>query len=255
MPKVKTEFIRVGHESDPDFIKFRFNIDININSKGIFYTYIPEKILPRLQHGNIKFDTPLTNGRQGCLRGASINEVVDKTKAACREASSRKLAGETIVIKYAIRTACTYCISKDGAVVPNGQNIWTGKGDAYEWKQGTIIQHARAPAPFGFEMYAKPYYRRKYIYCNGRESIEYAPLYDGVKLDEHYYLAWLAAVCAVTVPDETKIQEIEYTEDVARFFVETYKSLCALNERIKGFLDPEGIKQIAASKIKMLGNG
>jgi hypothetical protein len=253
MPKVKSEFIRVGHESDPEFIKFRFKVDININAKGTFYAYMPDIIFQRLQYGNIKFDTPLTKGREGCFSAQTIGGVVAKIKEACKEASSRVQVSELIVIKYAIRTACSYCISKSGDVVPNGG--WT-EYDGYEWKEGTISQHAARPSAFGFEMYAKPFWKREYLYCNGRTSTEYEPIWDMARPDkEKYYLHWLASVCSVTVPDETKVQEIGYTEDIARFFVETYKSLCVLNERIKGFLDPEGIKKIADSKIKMLTNG
>lgn len=251
MPKVKSEFIRVGSESDHEFIKFRFSVDININSKGVFYSYMPDAILERMQYGNIKFDTSLKKGRQGCFLGASIQQVVAKIKEACKEAGSRKQINETIVIKYAIRTACTYCISHDGDIAPNGEYFWTGT-DNYTWKEGTIIQHATSPAPFGFEMYAKPFWRREYLYCNGRTSIEYAPVWDMHDKVDRYYLSYLVAVCSVTTPNETNVQEIEYTEEIARFFVETYKSLCILNERIKEFINPEGIKMIAANKIKML---
>jgi hypothetical protein len=254
MPKVKSEFIRVGHESDPDFIKFRFSVDININAKGVFYSYMPADVLQRMQYGNVKFDTTLKKGREGCFSGSTIAEVIGKIKEACREASSRQQVSETIVIKYAIRTACSYCKDVKGDIVPNGERGWV-KTDSYEWRQGTVNQHATSPQPFGFEMYAKPFYKREYLYCNGRTSVEYAPLFARVDKTEQFYLAWLEGVAAVTAPDETKVQEIEYTEEVARFFVETYKSLCILNERIKGFLDPEGIRQIAASKLKMLNNG
>jgi hypothetical protein len=253
MPKVKTSFIRVGHESDPEFVKFRFNVDININSKGLFYAYMPYDILQRMLHGNVTFDNPLAKGREGCFSSSTIDGLVGKIKEACKEASSRKMTSESIVIKYAIRTACSYCISKSGEVVPNGGMEWT-ETDRYEWKNGTVSQHATKTNPFGFEMYAKPFYKREYLYCNGRTSIEYAPVYDNISKSDQFYLAWLVGVCSVDVPDETKIQEIEYTEDIARFFVETYKSLCVLNERIKGFLDPAGIRQIADSKIKMLTN-
>lgn len=248
MPKVNTTFIRVGHESDPEFVKFRFNVEININAKGVFFSYMPDSILQRLQFGNVKFDPPLRKGRDGCFSASTIDGVVQKIKEACREASSREQVSETIVIKYAIRTACSYCISEKD-IVPNGR--WV-KGDNYEWNEGTVSQHATRPAAFGFEMYAKPFWKREYLYCNGRTSIEYAPLLDIKKTEENYFLAWLAGVCSVAVPDETQVQEIDYTEDVARFFVETYKSLCILNHRIKGFLDPAGIKKIAESKIKML---
>jgi hypothetical protein len=252
MPKVKTEFIRVGRESDPEFYKFRFSVDININSKGTFYAYMPTDILQRMQYGNVTFDPSLTKGREGCFSASTINGVISKINKACFEARSRKIVNETIVIKYAIRTACAYCISKSGDVVPNGG--WTDY-DGYDWKEGTVSQHATKPNPFGFEMYAKPFYKREYLYCNGRTSIEYETVYDSVDKKDNYYLAWLVGVCSVSVPEETNVQEIEYTEDIARFFVETYKSLCVLNERIKGFLDPEGIKKIADSKIKMLSNG
>lgn len=252
MPKIKSEYIRVGHESDHEFIKFRFSVDINVNSKGTFYAYMPDDIISRLQHGNVIFDTSLTKGRKGCFSAKSIELVVEKIKNACKEASSREQVSETIIIKYAIRTSCAYCISTTGDIAPNGGGEWTGTPGEYEWKFGTITQNATYPAAYGFEMYAKPFYKREYLYCNGRTSIEYEPIWNRIDQKETYYLSWLAAVCGVTVPDETKVQEIEYTEDIARFFVDTYKSLCILNERIKGFLDPAGIRQIADSKIKML---
>jgi hypothetical protein len=251
MPKVKKEFIRVGHESEPDFIKWRFEIEISVNAKGLFYSYMPPGIIDRMQYGNVKFDPSLTSGRHGCFSASTIEGVVSKAKSACKEASSREQVSEVVVIKYAIKTSCAYCINEDSEVVPNGTRAWVGSSN-YQWINGTVSQHATKPEPFGFQMYAKPFYKRTYLYCNGRESIEYAPIFDRVDNKERYYLAWLSAVCSVGVPDETTVQEVEYTEDIARFFVETYKSMCELNERIKGFLDPAGIRRIAESKLKML---
>lgn len=251
MPKVKSEYIRVGRESDNEFEKFRFSVDIHINYKGTFYAYVPNIILQRLQYGNIKFDTPLMKGKEGCFSATSIQGVIDKIKEACREASSRDQINENIVIKYAIKTACTYCLSNTGEIAPNGEYFWTGS-DNYKWEEGTISQHATNPSPFGFEMYAKPFWKREYLYCNGRTSIEYETIYNLHDKVEKYYLSYLVAVCSVTVPDQTEIHEIEYTEDIARFFVETYKSICALNHRIKELIDPDGIKMIVNSKTKLL---
>jgi len=57
----------------------------------------------------------------------------------------------------------------------------------------------------------------------------------------------------MTTPNfQDKPKEIDYTEDIARFFVELLVSVCKMNENIKNKLTPEAIKEVAESGQKLL---
>ena len=77
-----------------------------------------------------------------------------------------------------------------------------------------------------------------------------------VDKNDRYNLAWLRDIVGIAPPKESSgIKEIEYTEEVAAFFVNMIKSICMMNERVKDFLTPDAIRMIAANQgqIKLIG--
>ena len=95
--------------------------------------------------------------------------------------------------------------------------------------------------------------KKLYHYKSGREVIELEKLTcnDYEKLS---YLHRLNSYTTLVPPDTTDDeQEIDYTEDRAKFFVDLLNSICQLNERIKEHLSPESIVSIIENKQKLLG--
>lgn len=135
-------------------------------------------------------------------------------------------------------------------IVPNGR--WT-RYDGYEWKNGTESQHAVSPLPFGMMVYVRPFYKKTYQYKSGTIKTELSAVHETNDIEETKpNLHWLTGICSMS-PDGLKIQEIDYTEEVAAVFVNMIKSICSVNERIKDFISPDQILLIAKGNQKLLG--
>lgn len=249
MAKLKAVKIGSGDRDN----KLIFKIDININSEGQFTTTLPQDIAEIFSGANISLERNRL-GNKGFFESSTYDGLLLKIKNVTDEYHSRELIDNELLIKYAIQTMASYCINDKGEVVPNGKNEWTNLGGNYEWRSGTVSSNATNPTPFGFLIYAKPFYKKTYKYKSGIEKIEYEELhFNSEKQENKPYLYWLSEVCSSRPPSSAQLQEIEYTEARAKFFVDMIKSVCALNEKIIDHLDPESIKLIVETGRKLIG--
>lgn len=233
--------------------ELEFKFDTNVTKEGIFTTTLPAEIAKIFMDAGIRLQrNQLKN--YGYFSDSTYDGLLKQVREIGKEYMSRELVSEKTVIRYSISTSCAYCLDIDGKIVPNGQFQWT-KTEDYSWKNGTLVQHAAQPRPFGFQIFAKPFIRKDYKYRSGKTVTEYDMLtsFGGsrVKKDQQW-LQWLEAVCSMDEPND-EIKEIEYNEYVAKFFVDMIKSICMINEKIKDFIEPESIKKIAESGGKFLG--
>ena len=250
MAKVGTEKITIfGKEPYKYLLKF----DVNVNKDGTFVTTLPIAFVEMLELANIQTSVNQL-GNAGYFTDKTYAGLISKVSSICKEYESRELVSETTVIKYVIQTTCMYCLDINGNIVPNASGEWTKCPERQQddWKEGTETQHAGKHNPFGLMVYAKPVFKRTYKYKSGKTKEEYKDYsaFSGGDGDA-YYIRWLAAISSISPPNG-KIMEIEYTEDIAKFFVDLLKGICAINEKIKDFTSPEAIKQIAENKQKFL---
>lgn len=251
MAKVSTEKINIAYSDKDDGLKFSF--DINVDKDGIFSTTLPTSVVELFESAQIKMGRNRMKNR-GYFTDKTLDGLKKQIKDAAEEYMSKELVSEKIVLKYVIQTRCSYCLDPNGEPVPNGQSQWV-KSDKYEWKNGTVESDATHQTPFGLLVYVEIFWRRDFKYKSGIVKTEY----------EHWTgfgsqnskksqpnLQWLEDLISIAPPDGEDPKEIDYTEEIAGFFVNMIKSICKINERIKDFLEPEAIAKIAASGQRML---
>jgi hypothetical protein len=228
-----------------------FEYDVYVNKEGLFTTTIPEPWGDKLHEAGI-YSNWNRNRRMGFFESRTLEGlnklIVDNLKVLV----SKELTDERIVLKYMVSTTCSYMIDEQGTILPNG--FWAGD-DGSGWKGGNVNSNAAWPVPYGLQVYVEPCKKQTYTFRDGRTKVEYVRLEEGVDFEKRSPLHWLDSLTAMAVPKMGKMQEIEYTEPVARFFVGMVSSICKMNEQIKDFLTPEAIKEIADKGMKFLEGG
>ncbi|MDD4970846.1 MAG: hypothetical protein PHT07_15570 [Paludibacter sp.] len=259
MAKVRTEQITIDHKEGG---KLQFKYDIYVNKDGTFATTLPEDITKLFDDAGVDLSRNQIK-KKGYFTAKACDNLCEQVKDVCLLYMSRKMISEKIVIQYVIQTQCSYAFDQEGNVAPNPDREWTGmdydNNPNNRWHQGTIDIDATHNLSFGFQIYAMPFVRRDYQYRSGKVKIEYARMYEDSEicykaLETGYFLRWLHAVPCISPPAGRLlgIKEIDYTENVAEFFVNMIKSICIMNEKIKDFLEPDSIKMIADKKMKFL---
>lgn len=253
MPKFKTERITLdGSERN----ELDFKIDVNITEGGMFTTTLPEKIMLLFKDAGISLHTNgRRNGKQGYYQEATYKDLIEAVKHDCKDYVSREMISQKMVIQYVIETSCAYLINKKGEIVPNGNWIEDGdygKTEELSWREGTLSQNASSPHPYGVRIYCEPVWKRTYRYRSLKERIEYDRIrdtdFDRKKCPN---LFWLIGLCSMR-PPHGKMQEIEYTEQAAFFFVNFVKTICKLNEMLKQFVEPEMLQELIDRKFVLL---
>ena len=245
MPKLRTERILMDKEDKEDILDFKY--DIYVDKEGLFSTTLPPVIVDKFIKANIDLKKNRMSN-PGYLCDKNIEKLVEMVKDICKEYFSRERISHKIVIRYVIKTSCAYCLDIEGNIVPNARKEWTRfeERPVNDWRHGTETQHATSPLPFGMEVYAKPYHKNIFRYKSGKEKIEYDEIttWDGdvaKDKDKQYNLHYLQSIGSIAVPKGKYLQEIEYNESTAKFFVDIIRGICLINEKIKQFSEPDAI--------------
>lgn len=252
MAKLKTEeiFIREDGDHGNENLALRFKIDINVAMDGSFTTTIPEDIAKTLIDAGIDLSTNhRRNGRMGFFEAGSLRELIAAVTEKAKNYVSRKLIEEKIIIQYVVQTTCSY-MKENGQFIPNG-GMRKARDDNYKWLGGTVESTVQYPAAYGFNIWTNPCYKRTFQYASGKTKVFYERLERG--MDDKPMLEWLNGIVAGEQPRQTRDKsEIDYTEDTAEFFVNMYKAIFAINEKVKGMVTPEAIKKLVDNKQKLL---
>lgn len=226
----------------------KFSYSINVDKEGNFTTTLPSEIVNLFKKANIDLKRNRLRN-EGFFSASTLKELEQQISDIVAEYYSRECIESKIVIKYIVQTTCAYCHNTKGDIVPNGAPEWT-ESKEYHWCQGTIDQHSNQPKPYGIRVFARAYTKEVYKYKSGAIKTEY--LYLHPEKEDGQYLYHLNEFCSIAEPAGEKCKEIDYSEDVAEFFVVLLTSICKINDAIKDKLEPEKIKEIAQNKQKLL---
>lgn len=263
MAKVSTERIVLSGAEKNDF---KFSYDINVDKEGLFSTTLPKDIVKLFQDANVSLSENRL-GNPGYLCDKTLDGLKMRVKEISLEYLSREIIVEKVVLEYCIQTQCSYALDKEKNICPNPGKEWTAMGyNSYDsdynennkWVNGTVDIHATNRMAFGFQIYVKPQVKRVYKYKSGTTKTEYEILSRGGEIADHalqdgYYLRWLDQVACIDHAKGMRIQEMDYSEEAAEFFVNMIKAVCNINEKIKDFLSPEALSKVIANRIKLLG--
>lgn len=258
MAKIKT--LRV-HKTDPKTktTLIDFTININANAQGKFYAKLPEDILKRLKETNT---LPKTFERDGSCYAQTLNELEKEIFLAIDPLVNYKLISDIIVIKYRIKSACNYAISKSGQFFPHGACQYKSIEFEKDTCGNIIFQHGTEErnsgtkqGPYGINIGIT--LRRKITrqYADGSQKTYYDYVNDN-SLEENG--KWLRELIGMTPLENAwawentdNLPEIEYNERNALFFRQFITGIFKINELVK-HLNNENMLQEMINKNKSL---
>jgi len=236
----------------------RFTVTVAVSSEGMFTCTLPLDIAELFTARSLYL--PKNRAKRPGYFSANTLEglkraVVGKLKILCSE----KLIERTKVIRYGIETACSYAISESGDFVPSPAFLPNSTG--VDWRGGTMARDAAHRGPDGIWLYAEPCEKSVYVFeATGEQRTEYKSLRSHhtelTKEDPVQWLSWMVTNSSGdswSSSADVKVNEVPLTDETAWFFVNLFKSMYALNERLQPFLHPEGIQKLAS--LAAAGNG
>ncbi len=222
--------------------------NVYVDKDGNFTTTIPKEWADKLSERMIETQKNKL-GHPGFFSSRTLEELKKSVYEKMTEYVSRELIESKVVLKYAIRITCNYCMDENGNIFPNGTFA-----NKYVWKSGTISTSATTREPYGFLVYVEPFMKYSYKYKSGKTKAEYIKLCHIKNFEATEYLHWLDSLCSMAAPKDQKIEEIDYDENIGLFFINIIKSIFMLNEKIKDFIHPNEIKTIASHTYELLKN-
>lgn len=243
MPKFKTEHFHFSDKRERESTDIlEFSGDININAEGKFYVNLPRAVVDKFIEAGINAGGRSRNFENGYFESDTFDGLKQAINELGSDYISKEVVSRTLKIEYSIETNCAYAF-EDGNVYPNGYYI-KDKSEVDYWRDGTIKRMSTSLINYGFQIYAKPFCEVIYKYRSGKtfsKKLYHPSETDG--LGEHG--KWLDDLIRQQVPENGKLREIEYTEEIALFFRKLFESLFRLNEQIKDRFEPEQIRQLA----------
>ncbi len=251
MARLGKERIIVRDKEDRSFY-MELEFVVNVSADGYFTTTLKEEDVKTIQSFNVDlYSNGRRNSRKGFFQSKTKEGLLKEVREVLEKCMSRTLIDEKIILRYSFCTVASFGFTLDGKIVPNMG--WSLDGELDQdlyWQNGTVNSHATNRHAVGVQMYIKPFFKRTYKYLDDREKVEYVEFtaFGGdASKENQYYLAWLENICSTKPPEHGKIQEIDYTEDRAKFFVNMFKSLCQLAHNIANFTEPENLTKLIES--------
>ena len=234
-----------------------FDVIVRVTSDGMFNCMLPDDVAQLFKDNEIKLGYN-RNRKYGyfsekTLRGVE-EAIAEKIKMLC----SMEEVFRDKVIRYCIETTCSYYITDKNDFAPNG--CWPGVRKEDKWRSGTRDTDACNRAPTGIRIYAQPFLKivRKHKFSDHTVTA-YKSLHEHKFGDfkEDDPIEWLTQLVTIAEPNHhtLRTQEIPYTEEAGWFFVNLYKAVFAMNEKIKPFVDSENIQKLIKSGSNLLGGG
>lgn len=249
----KLKDLQLSVEKDGE--RLRFTTPVSVNMDGMFTTTLPKDAVSALEEYGIDLERNRL-GNAGFFQAETLAELENKLKAVAKDALSRELVDEKLVIKYQIRTKANYVVDRDNEIIPNG--LWMkgrkpGERLIAEWREGNYAGYMDGVTP-GISLYARVFMKKTFSYKSGKRvsTYEFYCPKDcrGTSVD------WINSLCRIRCEgafDEKKsLPEVDATEENAALFVELFKFIFKANELLKGLEKPEAVAEIAASMMKAL---
>lgn len=246
MAKIKKELI-VHAEDDRDTM-LKIVIEVNVNADGMFTTTLSKEDAAMFESYGIRLENNRAQ-RPGFFISDTMAGLCMKIRDIMKQCLEYKVVSETPVLKYYIKTYCLYCLNNQtGDIAPNGKTKYVGEG-GYKWIEGTSNEPFHSDKDFGIKIYVRPYMKRVVEYGNGKQKT----FYDYKKeWEEGSYMEWLNDLSGMKIMyGNESLQEIEGTEENARFFVNIIKHICRINEQIGEIIKNNKLEQLIQSTLKL----
>jgi len=237
----------------PEPFNKRLDLDVRVDSEGMFSTQFDVDTVALFENSKIQLPRNRLN-RPGKIESDTFAGLKDEVERHITILCSEREISRQQVIRFQINTACSYAFSAGGNFCTTATDRDKGGSD---WKNGTVERNSNKVGPAGIWVWAFPYEKITYRFeATGKERIEYKSLYkhgfpSGDTLWEDP-VQWLANMCSCGPDVSMKVQEVPLDEKTVIFFRDLFCSLFAMNERIKPFLNPDGVLAMANGDVKLL---
>lgn len=233
----RVEFIASNEAGAVD----KFSIPININSDGVFYARVPNRL-------RVSFDEECVSrerggGREGFFRTSAptFSEVVNEIRKAHR-IFLRPTVEEKPVIRYNIESHVSFALDERGVIFPNARfpgAKWANVEKSYGG------HHCSNPSTGGYSLTigARAMLKRTSIYGD-KVSSRYDYYYKGEShLGTENPAQLLNSWCSMSLPDDAC--EIPYSDEAAMFFFNLLKGMAELNRKVQEFTNtPEKLIRV-----------
>ena len=231
----------------------KFNVDIKVSFDGMFTCNLDPDTAKLFNDNGVVLKWNQRAGRSCAFSSDTMKGIKTQIEEKIKELCSLEEVKRETVLQYMITTSCSYCITKDGHYAPNGSWPGVDYGKTEGWHEGTVSKFGMNKSPTGLQFFANPTTKVTMKFkASGKERIVYERIsVHHIEIDVDNPIHFLASICGEQWP-EGDLQEIPYTDEAGRFFVGLYKSLWAMNEKIKPFVDKDNIHKLIAGGAKLL---
>ena len=226
--------------------KIQFKTPVNVTKTGLFTTTLPAEAVKQIS----TYGAELVRNRVGTpgyFEDKTLKGIQQQIEDFVREAMSRELVEDRLVIKYRVRTRAAYVVDEDGEIIPNG--YWCKDRKSFEhkgakWHEGNDNYAGNNFTP-SLAVYAMPFHKKRYTYKSGKEYTTYEPYFARCKRSESS-VDWLASQVHVIPNDRwgssqdlDNLPEIDATEENAVIFVKMIGLIDTANEWFAGLNEPD----------------
>ena len=229
----------------PKPFDIKFSISIRVTKEGLFTCTLPTEVTKLFDKREILLGRNRL-GKSGYFQNYNLSGLEDDIKKKIILICSEREISRKKVIRYYIKTTCSYFKTKDNKdYVPNGysDNADTKK----HWQGGTKNIHAASRGMYGINIFAEVVERVEYKYeHSGETRIEYLPISAHMEFDVSDPIMWLNSLCSQSY-DYSELKEIDYNKERGVWFVNLYKAIFKMNEKITPFVNPNKIDLLISS--------
>lgn len=244
MAKIKKKLVVTANEDRDTMMNIEFDVDINAD--GLFTTTLKPEDTNIIKSYGVHLE-PNKAKRLGFFKDETMAGLCHQIHNVLKQCLESKVVSNTPIIKYYIKTYCAYCLNNQtGDIVPNGKTSFVGEG-GYKWIEGTSQEAFYHNTDFGIKVFVQPYMKRIIEYPNGKQKIFYDVRYEWEKGSN---MEWLNELTNMKCTSLETLQEIEGTEENARFFVNIIKQICRINEKIADIIKNDKLEQMIQSTLK-----
>lgn len=215
-----------------------FNVDIKVNTAGLFKAELPKEILERLKAINMM---PEGYCNYNAIAANTMDEIERAIDKAVKPLIEFKEIENKVVIRYTISTACAYTKTTDGQYLPNlcdkTLEYIPGKNDG--WHGGSETRDASSRGDYHVGIVIKLMRKITNEYGDGIKKTYYEWIRHG-EVGENG--EWLVSL--IGMGDETTFgrsysaqSEIDYNEQNALFFRKFITGLFTINDYVSQLND------------------
>lgn len=229
---------------------------VTVTKEGLFTTTLPEESANLLRDYGLELK-PNRAGRKGFFSSDTLEGLRKQIEKVAREALSRELIEDKLVIKYQVITKGSYVLDDDKEIVPNGYWVKNKQSDdnfCDNWREGNANDRYRGNIPT-ISVFARVFRKKTYTYKSGKLLHTLEPYY--AKNGRGGSIDWINSLCNIAPnyagnrPDYDRFPEIEATEENAAMFVKLLTFIFQCNELFKDLDKPEYFLEVVAKNIPL----